>query len=116
MKSVSCSKDYIALVNNEGKVFVVGDTNIKGVNNSLAKNKTELVELEIQKIVKVASGNNYSMALDEQGKVYVWGNNLNGQLGTGGLRNAYQPIFLETLASEKIVDISCGENYSGVVT
>jgi len=39
------------------------------------------------------------MALNEEGKVYVWGNNLNGQLGTGGLRNVWKPTLLETLNS-----------------
>lgn len=28
------------------------------------------------------------MALDDEGKVYVWGNNTYGQLGTGSLNNA----------------------------
>ena len=56
------------------------------------------------------------MALNSEGRVYVWGNNINGQLGTGGLKNATQPILLDALEYEKVVDISCGENYSGVVT
>jgi len=56
------------------------------------------------------------MALDDEGKVYVWGNNGNGQLGDGGLKNTNEPILVESLQYEKIVDISAGDNYSGVVT
>ncbi len=38
-------------------------------------------------IKKVESGINFSMALSNTGKVYVWGNNNFGQLGTGSLQN-----------------------------
>lgn len=64
-----------------------GDQSVKGVRGQ-AKSKNELVELELNNIVKVASGINFSMALSDEGKVYVWGNNTYGQLGTGGLRGA----------------------------
>lgn len=46
----------------------------------------------------------------------MWGNNTYGQLGTGGLKSVSEPILLESLGREKIVDISCGDNYSGIVT
>lgn len=37
------------------------------------------------------------MALNDQGQVYVWGNNINGQLGTGGLKNVTQPTLIDSL-------------------
>lgn len=66
---------------------MLGDTSLKGVNGVKAKSKTELLELGINKVVKVVSGINFSLALNDEGKVFVWGNNTFGQLGTGGLRN-----------------------------
>jgi alpha-tubulin suppressor-like RCC1 family protein len=41
----------------------------------------------LENIKKVESGVNYSMALSDDGRVYVWGNNTFGQLGTGSLKN-----------------------------
>lgn len=35
------------------------------------------------KIVKVSSGEVHTMALDDQGNVYIWGSNASGQLGVG---------------------------------
>ncbi len=56
------------------------------------------------------------MALTDDGKVYVWGNNTYGQLGTGSLKNQNKPILLDHFIREKVIDISCGDNYSGVIT
>ena len=66
---------------------MLGDTSLKGVNGVKAKSKTELLELGINKVVKVVSGINFTLALNDEGKVFVWGKNTFGQLGTGGLRN-----------------------------
>lgn len=62
------------------------------------------------------SGVNFSLALNRDGKVYVWGDNKFGQLGTGSLKSVYDPTPLDELYREKVVDISCGDNYAGAVT
>lgn len=90
---------------------------MKGVGNKEGKSSTDLIQLNIpDKIEKVESGHNYSLALTTDGKVYAWGNNYFGQLGTGGLKSLNQPRLLDSLDGEKIVDISCGDNFSGAVT
>ena len=35
-------------------------------------------------VVRVAAGADHSLALDDQGRVWAWGRNVEGQLGTGG--------------------------------
>ena len=72
--------------------------------------------MDLLDIKKVQSGQNFSMALNNDGRVFVWGNNTFGQLGTGSLKNVNEPVELEQLTRNRIVDISCGDNYSGVVT
>lgn len=76
---------------------MLGDTSLKGVSGTKAKSKKDLLELELNNIVKVVSGINFSLALNNEGKVFVWGNNTYGQLGTGGLRNVDEPTLLDTL-------------------
>ena len=72
--------------------------------------------MDLLDIKKVQSGQNFSIALNNDGRVFVWGNNTFGQLGTGSLKNVNEPVELEQLTRNRIVDISCGDNYSGVVT
>lgn len=75
----------------------MGDLKIKGINDTQAQTKNDLVELPLNRITKISSGINFTMALDDQGKVYVWGSNTNGQLGTGGLRSTFEPVLVEAL-------------------
>lgn len=117
VKQVSCAGEYTAVVNQEGKVFIFGTSSVRGIGNTVSKSNNDIVELDIhEKIKKVESGPNFSMALSESGKVYVWGNNNFGQLGTGSLLSLNKPELLESLAFENVSDISCGDNFSGAVT
>ena len=91
VKQVSCSGDYISFVNKEGKVFLMGLSKITGINNTVAKTPTDIVELNIDRIKRVESGQNFSVALDDEGKVFVWGANTFGQLGIGSLKSLSMP-------------------------
>ena len=74
------------------------------------------MQLDLTDVSKITSGINFSMALNKSGKVFVWGNNTYGQLGTGSLKNVQKPQIIEALIKEKVKDISCGDNYAGIVT
>jgi hypothetical protein len=60
-----CSNDYITFVNKSGRVFVMGNPSVRGINNTQAKSKMDIVELPIEHITKVSSGVNFTMALDD---------------------------------------------------
>ena len=88
VKQVSCAGDYATLVDQDGKVFLMGPSKTKGRDEKIAKLPTDIVELDINdRIVRVESGLNFSMGLNSSGKIYVWGNNNFGQLGIGGLNS-----------------------------
>lgn len=59
-------------------------------------------------IVKIACGFGQCLALDNQGRVWVWGRNSNGQLGTGDHKGVAEPV---CLSLEKIVDVQCGGKF-----
>ena len=70
----------------------MGKTKVKGKNDEELKSPTDIIEVNINdEIERVESGLNFSMALNKNGKIYVWGNNTFGQLGTGSLKNVYEP-------------------------
>lgn len=51
--------------------FVTGDNNF------------EEIPIDSENIKSISCGLNHSIAIDEDGKVFTWGNNNNGQLVTG---------------------------------
>lgn len=66
----------------------MGPSKVIGVDGKQAKLPTDIIQLDIgDEIVRVESGPNFSMALNRDGRVYVWGSNTFGQLGTGSLKN-----------------------------
>lgn len=62
----------------------------------------------LKNIIKIACGFGQCMALDQNGHVWVWGRNSNGQLGNGKKKNVGVPFMLEL---ENITDIQCGGKF-----
>ncbi|KAN0032334.1 hypothetical protein ACTFIV_006223 [Dictyostelium citrinum] len=67
------------------------------------------------KIVKVAAGGSHSMALDDQGKVYSWGNGSNGKLGHGNESDENLPKQINFFDEANVIDIFAGIDNSLVL-
>lgn len=61
---------------------------------------------ELSGIVDIAAGILHSAVLKNNGTVWTWGENANGQLGDGTTTSRYTPVMVQGLSG--IVDISCG--------
>lgn len=49
-------------------------------------------------------------------KVFGWGSSRFGQLGAGEVQQAVQPIIIESLLTEEIARIECGQYHSLALT
>ena len=81
-------------------------------------------------IVEIDGGTSHTLALDDQGTVYAWGNGMGGQLGdeetyTGATANygaaesgAYEPVVIDTgaLSDTKTSKIAAGGHHSLALT
>ncbi|MGH3944688.1 MAG: VWA domain-containing protein, partial [Pseudonocardiaceae bacterium] len=61
-------------------------------------------------ITEVANGEHHSLALDADGRVWAWGKNSEGQLGTGDKERKDRPVQVAGLG--KITAIAAGWNFS----
>ena len=61
------------------------------------------------KIVDVACGQNYTLALDEKGSLYSMGKGKSGALGLASTKRTSYPVLVEGIpAGEKVVTMSAG--------
>jgi len=73
--------------------------------------RTEL-EQEEDPVVALACGNQHNLAISASGKLFAWGRNLDGQLGTGNRRESPYPTEVTALAGQSVTAIAAGGDYS----
>lgn len=64
---------------------------------------------------KVVSGTNHVLAVTTSGKLYAWGDNTYGQLGTGNTEASDVPVHISSITGT-IIDIAAGDNCSFAIT
>ncbi|KYQ88944.1 ankyrin repeat-containing protein [Tieghemostelium lacteum] len=73
---------------------------------------TLIKELENKNIKSIACGKDHSVALDNIGCVYVWGNGSSGRLGNGSYDPQPIPKILPFFDGVGIVQIACGSEHT----
>lgn len=65
--------------------------------------------------VKVRSGKDFAIAVDQRGQLYSWGNNVNGALGHTFTSTQANPSKIPYLEHSRVIDFDCGDNFSVVI-
>jgi len=68
--------------------------------------------------LRVSCGNSHTACIGQEGQLYVWGDPDGGRLGLGeDVDNVqYSPVLVDSLAKERVVDVSCGCHQTLVLT
>lgn len=85
MAYVSAGFDHALAISTDGDVYAWGSNEYGQLGtdgNDLLSVPTKLEALSGQRMISVAAGKQFSLALSESGIVYAWGNNASLQLGT----------------------------------
>ena len=113
---VETNGSHTIMLKVDGTVWCYG----KGTHGELGNGKTETLDEPVEalfpegtKIVQVATGENHSLALDEDGNVWAWGRNNDYQLGNNQDTDILVPTKIPNLAN--IQKIACGSNTSYAV-
>lgn len=95
----------------DGSVYAWGQNNfaVLGLGSDFPPTYNTPQSVNIEDVVKIDAGYNHSIALKEDGTVWVWGNDSFGQLGQGAAGFANAPIIVPAL--ENIVDIESGNSH-----
>jgi len=102
IKNMACGIDHYLALTEDGKVYSWGknDNGQLGLGHRYVfcqrDMKPRLIPL-LDHIVQIGCGCFFSYAVDNNGNIYTWGMNCNGQLGLGDNRDRYSPELVTTM-------------------
>ncbi|XP_036295379.1 X-linked retinitis pigmentosa GTPase regulator isoform X5 [Pipistrellus kuhlii] len=118
VKHVACGRNHTLVSTEGGKVYAVGGNNEGqlGLGDTEDRNTFHLIEFftSQHQFKQLSAGSNTSAALTEDGKLFMWGENSEGQIGLNNTCNVYFPH--EVTIGKPIAWISCGYYHSAFVT
>ena len=121
--SISAGGYHTVAIDEEGKVYTWGNNEVGQLGDGTTTNSVLPIcisdkenELKGKRIVDISAGYGHTVAIDEEGKVYTWGDNGDGQLGDGTTNDSPLPICISNkeneLKGKKIISISAGEGHT----
>ncbi|KAI9228552.1 MAG: regulator of chromosome condensation 1/beta-lactamase-inhibitor protein II [Piptocephalis tieghemiana] len=121
--SVKCGLDHTVFLTEEGQVWTCGwgpDGQLGRTVKAIKGGETSAVqrvegELREEKVIRIASSTDYSLALTEKGEVYAWGNNEYGQCGLG-YKSDREMVGKKVMMTEPVVDMAAGSMVSLLLT
>lgn len=118
--AVSAGLTHTTFLTDTGDVYSFG-FGIRGVlGHGDTENRTVATRIESdfdgETVTAIENGNGVSYAVTEEGSLFAWGNNANGQLGLGDQEERLVPTKVTALADETIIDVSSGTSHTLVLT
>lgn len=97
------------VVPDSGAIFTFG-------KSKFAENCPSKFWLKNNKPANISCGDEHSVLVTENGKLYVFGSNMYGQLGIGSENVISTPRYVKALRSEKVKLTACGRNHTLICT
>lgn len=110
---VYCGAQFSLALTKSGAVYSwgKGDTHRLGHASEVHIRFPKLIEALNGKCVReIAVGSGHVLALTEDGEVYGWGRNDNGQVGETTGPSVLEPTLISLLQGKNITGIACGPN------
>ncbi|XP_034035290.1 retinitis pigmentosa GTPase regulator b isoform X2 [Thalassophryne amazonica] len=115
---VACGRNHTIICTARGNVYATGGNSDGqlGLGDCEERTSFQLVAFfaSYAPMKMVAAGSNTSAALTESGKLFMWGDNTEGQIGLGKESHASSPQ--EVSVGQPVSWVSCGYYHSAFVT
>ena len=111
--AISAGAGHTVALRNDGTVWAWGrnrDSQLGDgttTNSRFSHSSIPVQVLNLYNITAISAGGSYTVALRNDGTVWTWGSNDNGQLGDGTTTNRHTPVQVQSLSN--ITAISAGE-------
>uniref|UniRef100_A0A0N4ZWF0 Regulator of chromosome condensation n=1 Tax=Parastrongyloides trichosuri TaxID=131310 RepID=A0A0N4ZWF0_PARTI len=117
----SVFKDDIKIINDNEiitEIFTWGNNEYGqlGCGDKFPRNlPVKINGFENQKIIKIVSGGDHSLALTASGQLYVWGSNLNGQLKQQNQEYFSTPFLFKVGYNNHIIDVDASQDCTALL-
>ena len=101
---IAAEYSHSVFLSQDGNVFTCDRIKTPMMIDYFAVNKIRIVDIQC--------GANHTLAMDEYGRLYAWGDNKFGQCGDGTTKHVFGPKWIESLQEYRIVEIQCGSHFN----
>ncbi len=112
---VSCGQYHTGAVTADGNLYMWGKNRSYELGDGTQINRNKPVFI-MEGVTQVSCGNSHNGAITAKGKLYMWGQNSYGQLGDGTESETLKPTLVKIKGNPLVVQVSCGQDFTGVVT
>jgi adenine/guanine/hypoxanthine permease len=119
IRGVAAGSRCTAAVTSCGQVYTWG----KGDEGQLGQGATEgllvprlVDELANVNVTQVSCRGSHMAALDSTGKIWSWGDNKEGQLGSGSQTHSDKPLLVRSLQHIIMTTVACGREFTAAVS
>ncbi|XP_058391624.1 X-linked retinitis pigmentosa GTPase regulator isoform X1 [Diceros bicornis minor] len=118
VKFAACGRNHTIVATEGDKVYAAGGNNEGqlGLGDTEDRNTFHLISFftSQHKIKQLSAGSNTSAALTEDGELFMWGDNSEGQIGLKNITNVCVPR--QVTIGKPISWVSCGYYHSAFIT
>ncbi|XP_055500571.1 X-linked retinitis pigmentosa GTPase regulator-like isoform X2 [Leucoraja erinacea] len=118
VKLAACGRNHTLIWTEQGNIYATGDNSEGQLGLGDNQERTTFQRVEYftgkGKIKQLAAGSNISAALTEDGNLFMWGDNSEGQIGLGSETSAFLPR--QVNVGKTVSWVSCGYYHSALVT
>jgi len=117
---IAAGEDFSLFLTKEGKVYSCGASDFgqtgHGRTTRYSLSPEKIYMLDKQNIKKICAGQYHAACVTQEGDVYTWGFNKDGQLGQGDNFHRHTPSKIIGLTdSQKASDVAAGHGHTAVV-
>ncbi|XP_020530583.1 ultraviolet-B receptor UVR8-like [Amborella trichopoda] len=116
---ITCGENHSAALSVDGQVFTWGRGKYGQLGHGTLQNELRPLPVKLladQMIVQLICGGNHTMAINEEGMLFSWGQGHWGQTGLGVVEDTLLPTQVHCLQGLRIIQASAGSRHSIAVT
>ena len=122
VKAVSCGGEHTAAITTDGSLWMWGDNSSGQLGNGGGANAPQPYDSSViscqtlpvevmDNVAAVSCGGYHTAAITTDGSLWIWGNNICGQLGDGTTANRNRPFKI----MDNVRAVSCGSDFTAVI-